>query len=709
MRLKIQGKLIAMAVVIGLIPLMVLGLVSLTQINHSLTEEVENKTQLFSTMTKERIEDYFKAREGDAMLLSKSKTVTEGLEKLNTFSATKDEEFQIYAAFQNYLQTAKTYYDYTDIFITNGYNEVIFSLNYDRLDMAPLATTGDYCLTALSGTQNWSSPFRNAFIDDNIMILSTPVMGSDNQSGSPIGTLNLVLNQSALNSVITSGVDKMGFAADAYLIDQSQTVITDPISMPRETVMTLDRADFISHESEVMVGNQMATLITLVNRGEALAQLRTLQIVLITLALVMITISLVLSIFMARSIKRPIHKVVQMAEQVASYDMREHHYTELENRRDELGTLYHAIGRITKQLNEILNDVNTSSTDVLNATQRLNQEVEVTHQGIETVSNAIAEIAKGAELQAESIEMGVVLVGQLNERLLEDNVIQTRMIKVLNDVKKSTEQGITLADELSKINSNSLAVGHSVQINVKNSLTASERIEEASAMIFEIANRTNLLSLNASIEAARAGEHGRGFAVVANEIRLLAEQSKEATVRINQIVDSLKQNNHRVNEEISRLADISDKQSSSVKVTTLQYQQIHQMMEVLSNEVSSLMDSRASVEGVRAMLSGIIEHLAAISQQSAAESISVSNAVEVQQNAVLDMTMSLNGLTKLALRLAEEISRFTLEQPKEVVSETQIHLMPVVHIMDDAIIQMADNIVQMEDFENKEYIDESTA
>lgn len=702
MRLKIQGKLIAMAVVIGLIPLVVLGLVSLTQINHSLTEEVENKTQLFSTMTKERIEGYFKAREGDAMLLSKSKTVTEGLERLNTFSATKDEEAQIYAAFQDYLKTAQTYYDYTDIFITNGYNEVVFSLNYDRLDMAPLATTGDYCLTALSGTQNWSSPFRNAFINDNIMILSTPVMGANNQSGSPIGTLNLVLNQSALNSVITSGVDKMGLSSDAYLIDPSQAVITDPISMPREAVITLDRADYISHESEVMVGDQMATLITLVSRREALAQLSTLQIVLITLALAMITMSLLLSIYMARSIKRPIHQVVQMAEKVAFYDMRDRVYDSLEKRQDELGTLYHAIGRSTKQLNGILTDVNTSSTDVLNAAQLLNQEVEVTHQGIETVSNAIAEIAKGAELQAESIEMGVVLVGQLNERLLEDNVIQTRMIKVLNDVKKSTEQGITLADELSKINSNALVVGHSVQINVKNSLTASERIEEASAMILEIANRTNLLSLNASIEAARAGEHGRGFAVVANEIRLLAEQSKEATVRINQIVDSLKHNNHKVNEEISRLADISNKQSSSVKVTTQQYQQIDQMMEVLSSEVTSLMDSRSSVEGVRANLSSIIEQLAAISQQSAAESISVSNAVEVQQSAVSDMTESLNGLTKLALRLAEEISRFTLEQPKEVSNETFIQVMPSISTSDD-------NVIQLEDYENKEYLDESTA
>ena len=68
---------------------------------------------------------------------------------------------------------------------------------------------------------------------------------------------------------------------------------------------------------------------------------------------------------------------------------------------------------------------------------------------------------------------------------------------------------------------------------------AVNKIDELSVGILEIASQTNLLALNASIEAARAGEHGKGFAVVAEEIRILADQSKESTQHINSIVNEL--------------------------------------------------------------------------------------------------------------------------------------------------------------------------
>ena len=81
-------------------------------------------------------------------------------------------------------------------------------------------------------------------------------------------------------------------------------------------------------------------------------------------------------------------------------------------------------------------------------------------------------------------------------------------------------------------------------------------IEQFASVIASIANRTNILSLNASIEAARAGEHGRGFAVVASEVRNLASQSaKELTDTINQV-------QHSVKETVSSMHEVYDNASA---------------------------------------------------------------------------------------------------------------------------------------------------
>ena len=68
-------------------------------------------------------------------------------------------------------------------------------------------------------------------------------------------------------------------------------------------------------------------------------------------------------------------------------------------------------------------------------------------------------------------------------------------------------------------------------------------IEQFASVIASIANRTNILSLNASIEAARAGEHGRGFAVVASEVRNLASQSAKSSKEITDTINQVQRNN----------------------------------------------------------------------------------------------------------------------------------------------------------------------
>lgn len=128
------------------------------------------------------------------------------------------------------------------------------------------------------------------------------------------------------------------------------------------------------------------------------------------------------------------------------------------------------------------------------------------------------------------------------------------------------------------------------EVNAKiNSLQQSARdIARINNIVTEIADQTNMLSLNASIEAARAGEHGRGFAVVADEVRKLASQTKKSVADITNILNDLNQKVGAISESINSAHTLIDRRTSDME-------KIHQFFETLSQ---SLQQIRTQNQGI---------------------------------------------------------------------------------------------------------------
>lgn len=200
------------------------------------------------------------------------------------------------------------------------------------------------------------------------------------------------------------------------------------------------------------------------------------------------------------------------------------------------------------------------------------QEIDVKSKELE---NTLKEVEK---LNNERLEMYVKLkfdIEQIQNQL-------TQLAKAnedsLHQIQNISENTVSVAEVTSKVN-NAVAI---VEENLEKFITAS-------AKIIDIAQQTNLLSLNASIEAARAGEAGRGFAVVASEIRKLADMSK-------QVATSTASEENRIKLELSELKTVSENLTKSVDT----------IVDAINNAMAVVEEINASIQEIEETAKSIV-------------------------------------------------------------------------------------------------------
>jgi len=325
------------------------------------------------------------------------------------------------------------------------------------------------------------------------------------------------------------------------------------------------------------------------------------------------------------------------------------------------------IGAVALAYNNMLDQTNSAIQTVLNATTLLNQSSNHVHESFneivassQEVSVAINEIAQGASKQSEDTEETNYRMIDLSDQIDTITTLSNEMDELSIKTKATTDKGMKEVESLRERNSETNVMNGRIQQQMESLASNIANINQVIASIQGITEQTNLLALNASIEAARAGEHGKGFAVVAEEVRKLAEQSRNETEVIKQTVDSILKNSQQTVAVIASNASLIQAQNESVQSTEVAFKDNSELSSSIATSISELMTKLSHMLEHKNQAIMAIQSISAISEETAASAEQVSASAIDQQAELQKVAESINNVNEISKELQEVVNRFKL-------------------------------------------------
>ena len=391
----------------------------------------------------------------------------------------------------------------------------------------------------------------------------------------------------------------------------------------------------------------------------------------VTMGLVVFLLAaLVISYFVCRKITKAITSAVDNLDTVADGDLNVKLDDRLLNRGDEVGNIARSVQTLVSNLSDTINQINKTTAALGTFSGEFKENFENIDSSISDVNSAVEDIANGATSQANETQSVSMQMDGMGDAIGEASEGMDRLLESTNEMKaKNDIMGKTLKQlmEISEQTKASIDEVHEQTNVTNNSVTEIRNVVD---LISDIANQTNLLSLNASIEAARAGEQGKGFAVVADEVRNLAEQSADSAQKIGAIVEELISQSNVSVETMNSVLDEIDRQNEKLATTQQVFQELGEGIEVVADEITKSSDQITQLNTVKTQVVDALSSLAAIAQENAASTEETSATMIQLETIVNDCNQATNQLVVLADDLQQNISKFDLKAQMEMMDES---------------------------------------
>jgi methyl-accepting chemotaxis protein len=334
-----------------------------------------------------------------------------------------------------------------------------------------------------------------------------------------------------------------------------------------------------------------------------------------------------------------VRKLLEEVSGVADGDLT----VEAEVTADMTGAIADSFNYMITQLRDIISDVQNATREVSSSANEIRVSAEDLSQGSETQAGRLLETSAAVEEMASSIQkvsQSAATSAEVGNQALAN--AQQGVLAVQNTIEGMAR----IRDQVQETSKRIKRLGE-----------GSQEIGEIVQLISEIADRTSILALNASIQAASAGEAGQGFAVVAEEVERLAEQSTEATKRIDGLIRTIQ------TETTEAVAAMEATTKEVVEGSVLAEQAGHALGEIgtVSTRLSELIQSisQASEEQARGSetIAKSVSEIAQVTQQTAAGTKQAAD--------------SISSLANLADGLRDSVSAFKLPDGDGKVPEAE--------------------------------------
>lgn len=615
MRKTIKGKLTT-SVILIVVTIIILTTFAIVMIaSNTLTKKSENELQLQADKYAEAINTWIvdekMMAEGTANSIEAAGDMTEAfLQKVvNTHAEGRDELLNLYCG----TADSRFYQSNPDAEIPEGYDPV---------------ERGWYQQAADAGITVVTDPYWDVLTNQMCATIASPVYVD--------GELAAVIGADVTLTTVTDLTASINYEQGAYgfLVDSSNNYIAHKNDTYEPTEETATAVKDVMPDLDSLVSNAGGEIVKTKDYdgtksyfaigavdscnwklGVAVpsANVKSALNAMVLVAVIIAVVAIVLVIVIMAGVIGKLLEPIQTLKQFASGDFSENVVTQdtiPAEFKDETEQITVATANVKEQIRGIILNTKDEADRIGRITEAAFGEMTELHASITDITGAVSEVSgqtEEASSLAETInetgnELGNAIdtiADKASEAAQQSSDIMARARELYNNSLESSDQANHLYNETK--GELERAIASSKQVDQINTLT-----EE----ILSISAQTNMLALNASIEAARAGEAGKGFAVVAEEIRVLADNSREAVDKIQQVTGTIVKSVSNLSNYSQKLLQFMNDKVVADYENMISIARQYEQDAVFYNEVSA--DLGASSEEMSASMTGINESISAI-------------------------------------------------------------------------------------------------